>query len=252
MCPNSTGCVPFLSPFNQGTHISPTLHTVLTWASVDQYLCYHMGSLGNNGFWSLGTIKSCGHDIRSVLCQSRCLKQGYAHHRADVTHHRAYILESTLHQVVFLGFTKWLKVTTLACIPLLKPERPSTTIRIQIQNINWLRLSDSITNQTSIVRGSPWWIIPWRHNSVDADAWRRHLPIARRTYDFQNKPGELDPSDLWSDLWSHLRNERQKTPQVIWVWRGGHVTCQVTWLKIWHRIWAQLTKVGLGEAYHFV
>ena len=62
------------------------------------------------GFNHLDTIKSCGRDTGSVSCWSRCaqpgLKQGIAHRRADVAHRRAYILESTLHQTPFLGYTK--------------------------------------------------------------------------------------------------------------------------------------------------
>ena len=45
---------------------------------------------------------------------------------------------------------------------------------------------------------------------------------------FQNKPSDLGPCDLWS----HLRNQKQKTPQVTWDRRRGQVTCQVTWVMI--------------------
>ena len=38
-----------------------------------------------------------------------------------------------------------------------------------------------------------------------------------------------------SELWSHLRNQRQKTLQVAGDPRRGRVTCQVIWLKIWDR-----------------
>ena len=58
----------------------------------------------------IGHNQSCRRDIGSVLCWSRCaqsgLKQGNAYRRADVAHHRAYILENTLHQIVFLDYTK--------------------------------------------------------------------------------------------------------------------------------------------------
>ena len=64
----------------------------------------------------------------------------------------------------------------------------------------------------------------WRHNSVDADAWRRQQGIARKTI-----------GCIPSDLWSHLRKQRQKTTQVTWDPRRGQVTCQVTWLKIGDR-----------------
>ena len=61
--------------------------------------------------------------------------------------------------------------------------------------------------------------IQWRHYSVDA--WRHNSVDV----------GNLGPSDLWS----HLRKQRQKTPQVTWDRRRGQVTCQVTWLKIGDR-----------------
>ena len=57
-----------------------------------------------------GHNQSCGRDTGSVLCQSRCThlsqKQGSAHRQVDVAHHRTYILESTLHQTLFVDDTK--------------------------------------------------------------------------------------------------------------------------------------------------
>ena len=38
-----------------------------------------------------------------------------------------------------------------------------------------------------------------------------------------------------SDLWSHLRKQRQKITQVTWDRTRGQVACQVTWLKIGDR-----------------
>ena len=59
----------------------------------------------------IGHNQNCRRDtnVRPVLCRSRCaqpgLKQGNAHRQVDVAHRRAYILESTLHQTLFLDYT---------------------------------------------------------------------------------------------------------------------------------------------------
>ena len=49
---------------------------------------------------------------------------------------------------------------------------------------------------------------------------------------------------------SHKKTETEKTPQVTWDWRQGHVNCQVTWLKTGDRKQAQVnnsnTHVGLN------
>ena len=45
--------------------------------------------------------RSAGH-----AAHNRAWKRGNAHHRADVAHRRAYILENTFHQTQFLDCTK--------------------------------------------------------------------------------------------------------------------------------------------------
>ena len=67
---------------------------------------------------------------------------------------------------------------------------------------------------------------------------RRHQRI-----DMRKKEGALhnNPSDLGpSDLWSHLRSQRQKTPQVAWRRKRGQVTCKITWPNISDEKWAQI------------
>ena len=73
---------------------------------------------------------------------------------------------------------------------------------------------------------------------------------------FQTKPSDLGPSDLWSNL----RKQRQKTPQLTWDQRQCKMTCHVTWLGIGERKraqdsdqrWRQGSTFPIGNAgYHF-
>ena len=127
LCAISPGGVLGLLPLNKGTHISPTLRAVITWANVDQSLWCH---------W-----EQCILIIG--LCAQSVLKQGNAHRRADVAYHRTKILEGIPYpEAVYTGWSSVHWNTT--GMPLVDPVYTG----IPLEKLSWIRPTWDATGET--------------------------------------------------------------------------------------------------------